>query len=114
MSSDRRSTVEHHPLASQDCDEFGTPRSPGASGAGTPETGYIMDTDLTGLRTEYQDPPDPALSLLEVPNTNWTRSGVGASSSSYTELVPYDKVSNSLYFCGVFYNVLCKLRSHDL
>ncbi|XP_018019020.1 solute carrier family 2, facilitated glucose transporter member 1 isoform X2 [Hyalella azteca] len=101
MSSDRRSTVEHHPLVNQDGDDFGTPRSPGASGAGTPETGYIMDTDLTGLRTEYQDPPDPALSLLEVPNTNWTRSGVGASSSSYTELVPYDKGLNSRLLCAI-------------
>ena len=75
-----RSTVEHHPLVNQDTDEFGHPTT--GSGRVSPETGYIMDTDLTGLGTQFQEPPDPSLSLLEVPNTNWTRPVSSASTGS--------------------------------
>lgn len=75
MSYDR-SHVEHHPLVNQDQDDFDQgPR-------GSPETGYIMDTDMTGLSGPYHEPPDPSLSLLEVPNTNWTRPSSVDSNSS--------------------------------
>jgi len=86
--SNLRSSVNHHPLVHQDQDDFGVLSSSNPV-SGSPETGYIMDTDLTGLAGSFNEPPDHSLSLLEVPNTNWTpRPGSSASTGSEGSTAP--------------------------
>ncbi|KAK4305673.1 hypothetical protein Pmani_022438 [Petrolisthes manimaculis] len=74
--SDSRSSVRHHPLIQED--------SPGVSPIGSPTRGRSPDRLLLppDLDMEvFTSPHDPALNLLEVPNTNWTRGGAGGSNS---------------------------------
>ncbi|XP_064080843.1 solute carrier family 2, facilitated glucose transporter member 1-like isoform X1 [Macrobrachium nipponense] len=73
----KRSDVQHHPLI---CEESPIP---GASPMGTPLRGQSPEPLLNDLAMNtYRDPHDPALNLLEVPNTNWTRGPMDSELSS--------------------------------
>lgn len=72
MSQDH-SNVKHHPLLQED--------SPEDSPLCTPVRGLSPDRlipDDIDMET-FTSPPDPALNLLEVPNTNWTRTVTGGN-----------------------------------
>ncbi|KAK3861402.1 hypothetical protein Pcinc_032626 [Petrolisthes cinctipes] len=75
--SDSRSTVRHHPLVQEE--------SPTITPATSPTRGMSPDRLLLPPELDmevFRSPHDPALNLLEVPNTNWTRRDGGSNSSS--------------------------------
>ncbi|XP_042208160.1 solute carrier family 2, facilitated glucose transporter member 1-like isoform X1 [Homarus americanus] len=81
--SHTRSNVPHHPLVEEESSPF-----PGMSPVESPENGSPVrgmspDRLLVNLDMEsFTNPHDPALNLLEVPDTNWTRGSQGSRSSS--------------------------------
>lgn len=80
--SDSRSNIRHHPLVQEDSPLPGL--SPIDSPiSGSPPRGLSPDRLLPEMDMEvFRSPHDPALNLLEVPNTNWTRTSGGSASSS--------------------------------
>ncbi|XP_045115603.1 solute carrier family 2, facilitated glucose transporter member 1-like isoform X1 [Portunus trituberculatus] len=80
--SNSRSNVKHHPLVQEDSPLPGL--SPIDSPvSGTPPRGLSPDRLLPEIDMEvFSTPHDPSLNLLEVPNTNWTRSPISSDPSS--------------------------------
>ncbi|MPC21140.1 hypothetical protein E2C01_014117 [Portunus trituberculatus] len=103
--SNSRSNVKHHPLVQEDSPLPGL--SPIDSPvSGTPPRGLSPDRLLPEIDMEvFSTPHDPSLNLLEVPNTNWTRSPISSDPSSRASSTAnlYDKPAGlaGMVSCGV-------------